>query len=138
MHEFAIDINNPKASFKVIPSPAGNSENTSKSLNDLIESKIKANKRFFGIEVSPAAKGNDLDYGKFGTAQPLFTSVTWLGDDNLKFDSLSKAPAIQLGKTVEKCNPLLMHLTCHKLTPILLHEFLDLGFRNVLALKGGK
>lgn len=138
MHEFAIDVNNPNASFKVIPSTANGSENISKSLNDLIESNIKANKRFFGIEISPAASGNDLDYKKFTIVQPLFTSVTWLSDDNLKIDSLSKAPAIQLGKTVEKCNPLLMHLTCYKLTQAQLNEFLDLEFRNVLALKGGK
>lgn len=138
MHEFAIDINNPKASFKVIPATAHNGGNAGSSLNDVIESKIKANKRFFGIEISPAAKGNDLDYRKFTIAQPLFTSVTWLGDDNLKFDSLSEAPAIQLGKAVEKCNPLLMHLTCYKLAQAQLKEFLDLGFRNILALKGGK
>lgn len=138
MHEFAIDINNPTASFKVIPPSTESSENTSRSLNDLIESKIKANKRFYGIEISPAAKGNDLNYGKFTIAQPLFTSVTWLGDDNLKFDILSEAPAIQLGKAVAKCNPLLMHLTCYKLTQTRLNGFLGLGFRNILALKGGK
>lgn len=137
MHEFAIDLNNPNASFNIIPSSRNGSHNTSKSVNDLIASKIKANKRFFGIEISPAAKGNDLDYNKFTSAQPLFTSVTWLGDDNLKFDSLSKAPAIQLGKAVEKCNPLLLHLTCYKLTQTQLNEFLDLGFKNILALKGG-
>lgn len=135
MHEFAIDVNNPNASFKVIPSPTDDSANTSKSLNDLIESNIKAKKRFFGIEISPAASGNNLDYRKL---QPLFTSVTWLSDDNLKNDSLSKAPAIQLGKTVAKCHPLLMHLTCYKLTQTQLKEILDLGFRNILALKGGK
>lgn len=138
MHEFAIDADNPTASFKVIPPTTSGGENTSQNLNELIESHIKAKKRFFGIEISPAAKGNDLDYRKFTIAQPLFTSVTWLSDDNLKNDSLSKAPAIQLGKTVEKCNRLLLHLTCYKLTQTLLNEILDLGFRNILAMKGGK
>lgn len=138
MHESAIDIDNPKASFKVVPSPVGSSEITTKSLNELIKSKVEANKRFFGIEISPAVKGHELDYGQFTIAQPLFTSVTWLGEDNLKWDSLSKAPAIQLGKSVAKCNPLLLHLTCYKLTQTKLKELFDLGFRNVLALKGGK
>lgn len=138
MHEFAVDVSNPKASFKVLSLATSDCGNTSENLYDLIKSKIKANKRFFGIEISPAASGNDLDYGKFTIAQPLFTSVTWLSDDNLKFDSISTAPAIQLGKIVEKCNPVLMHLTCYKLTQAQLNEFLDLGFRNILALKGGK
>lgn len=137
MHECAIDISNPNTSFKVIL-PPNNSKHTSKNLNDLIESHVKANKYFFGIEISPAASGNDLNFGTFTTAQPLFTSVTWLSDDNLKFYSLSDAPVIRLGKTVEKFNPVLMHLTCYKLTQTQLNEFLDLGFQNVLALKGGK
>lgn len=138
MHEFAIDTNNPDASFNVKPPSSNRSDNDSTDVNDLIASRIKANKRFFGIEISPAASGNELDYGKFTVAQPLFTAVTWLTDDNLQFDSLSKAPAIQLGKIVEKCNPVVMHLTCNKLSQSQLNELLDLGFRNVLALKGGK
>lgn len=140
MHEFAIDTDHLSASFKLIPSTnvtATASENAGKSLNQLIQSRIKEKKRFYGIEISPATSGDDLDYNKFPT-QPLFTSITWLFDNNLKTDSMSMAPAIQLGKSAEKCSPVLMHLTCYKLQAENLREFLDLGFKNILALKGGK
>lgn len=142
MHEFAIDSSNPSSSFQVIAPVAATEPNDETkhilNLNELIQNKIKANRRFFGIEISPAANGEDLDYRKFGDVQPLFTSITWLFDDNLKSDSLSTAPAVQLGKTIEKFAPILMHLTCYKLNPDKLREFLDLGFQNILALKGGK
>lgn len=140
MHEFAIDLNKPSASFTLIPPRVENyssTETSSKSLNELIRNKIRNQKRFFGIEISPATSGEELDYNKFAT-QPLFTAVTWLFDNNLNFDSFSKAPAVQLGKTAEKCSSVLMHLTCYKLQREKLREFLDTGFKNILALKGGK
>lgn len=140
MHEFAIDLSKPSSSFILI-APSNTdyvpNENGQRSLDELIQSKIKADKRFFGIEISPAAKGEDLDYNKFAV-QPLFTSITWLFDDNLKYASMSMAPAIQLGKVVEKCSPVLMHLTCYKFNEAMLREFLDIGFNNILTLKGGK
>lgn len=140
MHEFAIDVNEVNASFNLIAPknvelPVNESE-IKKSLDDLIQDKIKERKRFFGIEISPASSGEDLDYNKF-VVQPLFTSITWLFDNNLKHDSLSMAPAVQLGKTAEKCSSVLMHLTCYKLQAPKLRELLDIGFKNVLALKGG-
>lgn len=141
MHEFAIDVNNPNSSFNIIPKNGAKVtqvENGSiKSLNELIQDKIKEKKRFFGIEISPASNGEDLDYNKFA-AQPLFTSITWLFDNNLKQNSLSAAPAIHLGKTVEKSTPVLMHLTCYKLQKNKLREFLDTGFKNIMALQGGE
>lgn len=141
MHEFAIDLNKPSASFTLIPPRLENNnleiETSGKTLDELIRNKIKDQKRFFGIEISPATTGEALDYNKFAV-QPLFTSVTWLFDHNLKFDSFSMAPAVQLGKLAEKCSPVLMHLTCYKLDQEKLRKFLDIGFKNVLALKGGK
>lgn len=142
MHEFAIDVGNSCASFSVIPpeiqanTEVEEVEEVGKSLNDVIQKKIKAKKRFYGIEISPAASGQDLDYTKF-MPQPLFTSITWLFDDNLKSESLSIAPAVRLGKAVSKCCPVLMHLTCYNLEEVKLREFLDLEFHNILALKGG-
>lgn len=135
MHEFAIDAGNSCASFSVIP-PEIRVEEVGNSLSELIQNKIKAKQRFYGIEISPAANGQDLDYNKL-MPQPLFTSITWLFDDNLKYDSLSTAPAVLLGKAVSKCCPVLMHLTCYKLEEVKLREFLDLEFHNILALKGG-
>lgn len=140
MHEFAIDSNKPSASFTVIPPSEENnceSKTSDKSLDELIRKKIDDRKRFFGIEISPASSGEALDYNKFAV-QPLFTSVTWLFDYNLKFDSFSEAPAVRLGKQVEKCSPVLMHLTCYKLDREKLREFLDVGFKNILAVKGGE
>lgn len=136
MHEFAIDVQNPSSSFKVIAPERSENENVGDNLNDLIQKKIKAKQRFYGIEISPAASGEDLDYGKF-IVPPLFTSITWLFDDNLKDESLSMAPAVQLGKAVNKCCPVLMHLTCYKLDKVKLRNFCDLGFENILALRGG-
>lgn len=139
MHEFA-ETNHRSAHFKLIPpTNAENtaSENAVKNISQLIENRIKDKKRFFGIEISPASSGADLDYNQF-TTQPLFTSITWLFDENLKGDSMSMAPAVLVGKSAEKCSPVLMHLTCYKLQEENLREFLDLGFKNILALKGGK
>lgn len=136
MHKFAIDVRNSSSSFKVIAPECTENENVGSNLNDLIQNKIKAKKRFYSIEISPAASGEDLDYRKF-IVPPLFTSVTWLFDDNLKHESLTMAPAVQLGKAVNKCCPVLMHLTCYKLEQVKLREFCDLGFRNIFALKGG-
>lgn len=141
MHEFAIDVNNQSSSFNVIRPKDGQTASNEivvkKSLDELIQDKIRARKRFYGIEISPASSGAELDYNKFAV-QPLFTSITWLFDNNLKQNSLLSAPAVQLGKTVEHCSPVLMHLTCYKLQETKLREFLDIGFKNILALKGGK
>lgn len=140
MHEFAIDVNKPSASFNLIPpeivESADNESANKKTLDELIQDKIKEQKCFFGIEISPASSGEDLDYKKF-VVQPLFTSITWLFDHNLKHDSLSMAPAVQLAKSAEKCSSVLMHLTCYKLQASKLSELLDIGFKNILALKGG-
>lgn len=140
MHEFTTETTHPSAHFKLIP-PTNTentaSENAVKNISQLIENRIKDKKRFFGIEISPASSGADLDYNQF-TTQPLFTSITWLFDENLKGDSMSMAPAVQVGKSAEKCSPVLIHLTCYKLQEENLREFLDLGFKNILALKGGK
>lgn len=137
MHQLAIGVDNQHKLFKILPPKIQeNANHFGKGLDELIQNKIKANERFYGIEISPAANGQDLDYSKF-TPQPLFTSITWLLDNNLKCDSLSSAPSVQLGIAVRNCCPVLMHLTCFKLDEVKLREFLSFGFQNILALKGG-
>lgn len=116
-------------------SPAEN--DSIKSIDELIQDKIKNGKRFFGIEIMPSSRGEVLNFTKF-TAQPLFTAITWRRDSNLKSENLSDGPAIRLGKTIEKSSPVLMHLTCYKLQVPKVRELLDLGFKNILAIQGGE
>lgn len=143
MHEFASSADNennhnPMDSFKLIAARGDildDIQNGNQNLANSIEKRINEQKRFFGIEISPANSG-DLDYNQF-PVQPLFTSIAWLFDTNVNYHPLSTAPAIRLGKSAQHCSPVLMHLTCYKLTDAKLREFLDLEFKNILALKGG-
>lgn len=137
MHEFAIDSTELSVPFKIIPAKS-NERDSTKNLNELIQCKIREKKQFFSIEISPTANGENLDYNRFGSNQPLFTSITWQFDRNVRYKCMSETPALQLAKSIDKCNPVLMHLTCYKLNEAKLKDTLDNNIVNVLALKGGK
>lgn len=140
MHEFAIDTSSiSSTSFKVIGAENISTDtDPSTNLYELMQSKIEQRKHFFGIEISPTTNFAELDYSRFGESQPLFTSITWLMDHNLKYDSLSIAPAVRLAHAVEKCNPVLMHVTCYQMNESKLQQLLDNKFTNFLALRGGR
>lgn len=135
MHEFAVYETEPGFTFKIIPNRTV--YNGTQNINQLIQNRIQSNKRFFGMEISPSPKGKDLDFNNFGENQPLFTSITWLFDHNINYDPMSLSPALQLAKSVKKSNPILMHLTCYKLTEQKLNQILADDVTNFLALRGG-
>lgn len=138
MHESTIDTTKELSLFKIIPftSVSANNLTKTKNLNELIQSKIGQRQRFFGIEISPASHGPELDYNRFGKSQPLFTSITWILDHNTKNESLSMAPAVKLAHSLEKWQPVLSHITCYKMNENRLIELLDNNLTNFLALKG--
>lgn len=135
MHELAAYSTEPGSTFKVIPN--GTPYNGTKNINQLIQDRIGGEKKFFGIEISPSPKGKDLDYSCFGDNQPLFTSITWLFDHNINFEPISMSPALKLAKSVQECNPVLLHLTCYKFTESKLDEVFNNDIENILALRGG-
>lgn len=135
MHEFAVYSTEPETHFRVVPNK--NSCIEQRNLNELIQERIKSGKRFYGIEISPSPKGRDLDYNCFGDLQPMFTSITWLFDHNINCEPISKSPAVTLTRSVQKCNPVLLHLTCYKLSNPKLQEIIGNGITNLFALRGG-
>lgn len=136
MHEFAVYSTQPETHFCVIPNKSACIEQ--RNLNELIQERIKSEKRFFGIEISPSPTGRDLDYNRFGDLQPLFTSITWLFDHNINYEPISKSPAMTLTRSVQECNPALLHLTCYKLSDTKLQEIIGNGVENMFALRGGR
>lgn len=135
MHEFAVYSTEPETHFRVIPKKS--SCNEQRNLNELIQERIKSGKRFYGIEISPSPKGHHLDYNCFGDLQPLFTSITWLFDHNINCEPISKSPAMTLTRSVQECNPALLHLTCFKLSDSKLQEIIGIDVTNLFALRGG-
>lgn len=133
MHELAIDDGQHSGKLNVID--ADHSPDTS-NLDEIIRKKIKEQKPFYAIEVSPVPSSEELNFKKYSPA-PVFTSITWLFDNNLKTDLAADAPAIQLAELVKKSTPVLLHLTCYKLTESKLIDILNTGVDNVLALRGG-
>lgn len=135
MHELAVYSTEPETHFRIISNK--NACVGQRNLNELIQERIQSGKRFFGIEISPSPKGRDLDYNCFGDLQPLFTSITWLFDHNVNYESISKSPAMTLTRSVRECNPALLHLTCYKLSDSKLQQIIENGVTNFLALRGG-
>lgn len=137
MHSLAYE-NDPKGSkLKVIdvePKPKISCELI--NIKDLIALKIENKQRFYSIEVSPLVSVEELNYNKFSVL-PLFTSVTWLSDHNLKQPNVSDSDAIKLVKLAQHSTPVLLHLSCYKLTYGKLDEILRNNVKNVLALRGG-
>lgn len=116
---------------------------------DLILGRIRANRPFFGIEVSPTVSTNSdatLDYGTFAADQPLFTSITWLGQQFAGADAIA-TPAVRLARSMRsaaadvdvdrRARPLLVHLTCERMTTEAALLAIG-GCVNVLALRGGR
>lgn len=140
MHYFDIDSEESCTTFEISPPIESHRRepNCSKSLLELLKERKDSGKHFFSIEVSPSGHSDHLDFNRFGKNQPLFTSITWLRDSNVKHDCISDAPAIHLAKVLSNCSPILLHVTCYKLTESQLNSILENDIQNVFALKGGK
>lgn len=135
MHEFVVYSTEPETHFRVIPNKSVCI--AQQNLNELIHNRLKSGKRFFGIEISPSPNERNLDYNCFGDLQPVFTSITWLFDHNINCEPISMSPAITLTRSVQQCNPALLHLTCYKLSDSKLQEIIGNGVTNIFALRGG-
>lgn len=133
MHELAIDDGQHAGKINVIDS---DHSPVSTNLDEIIRKKLNEKKLFYALEVSPVPSSEHLNFKKF-IPEPAFTSVTWLFDNNLKAANVADAPAIQLAKLVKKSNPVLLHLTCYKLTESKLNDIIANGVDNILALRGG-
>lgn len=137
MHEVAIDTGNRFGKFNVVDAVHGAPTNNAIDLDQVIRDKIANKKRFYGIEVSPVPSTEELNFNEFDVA-PVFTSITWLLDHNLRQATLGDAPALKLAAVVRKSNPVLSHLTCYRMTENQLREILlEHQVDNVLALRGG-
>lgn len=137
MHELAIETGNHTGKINVVDAESNLNGDDIIDLDQVIQEKIAQKKRFYAIEVSPVPSAEDLNYRQFNV-QPVFTSITWLLDHNIRIEPIGDAPALKLAQVIRKSNPVLSHLTCFKMTANKLEEILNHNVKNVLALRGGK
>lgn len=94
-------------------------------IKKLLIDRNEIKKHFFSIEVTPKPNRLDIDYSQF-PIEPLFTSITWIGDDNLKYDRVTDSPALKMiDNLTKKKQPCLSHVCCYKLTEKQLDDMLD-------------
>lgn len=75
------------------------------SIKELLETRIKSQNRFFSIEITPKPDFI-LDLGsEFLENPPLFVSVTWIGDENLKYKPLIESPAFKTSLKISEAFP---------------------------------
>lgn len=121
---------------------AHSSTNTNTLLIDhnikrLIGEQTNQQKRFYSIEVMPIDGVNLLNFDDL-LIRPLFTSITWLADTNIKATRMVEAPSIQLANALQRITPILSHISCTQLTEAKLADVLATNVQNVLALRGGE
>lgn len=132
MHALAVESNYNKPSFNVINTHQHESVQSVKVI-DLIKRRAEMKDKFYSIEVSHF--GNlSLNFNDF-TVASLFTSVTWF-KDNLEVENDCVEPSVHLISAITS-TPTLLHLTCYKLTEMMLDKLLKLKINNFLALRGG-
>lgn len=137
MHELAIDTSNHTGQITIVDANRHLLADANANLDQVMRERIAQKKRFFSIEVSPMASVEPLNFDAF-RVPPMFTSITWLKDTNLRQKSLEDAPAIQLEALIRPSNPAMLHLTCYKLNEKSLKQVLSFGVENFLVLKGGE
>lgn len=138
MHEVAAYIDVRAGELSVVDATNGAPTHEIINLNEAILDRIANKQRFYGIEVSPVPSAQELDFNKM-TTRPLFTSITWLLDRNLRQTTLGHAPALKLAAVISKSTPVMSHLTCYHMTENQLNEILlQHNVNAVLALRGGK
>lgn len=66
------------------------------NLIEVINDRIQQQKRFFSIEITPKLDTIiDINAEFKDQSHPLFVSVTWMGDENLKYSNLEESPAVK-------------------------------------------
>lgn len=92
-------------------------------------------KQFFSVELTPKDTFDNVDLNQLPIS-PLFVSTTWIGDDNLKYGSLNKSPAMSMASNLMKKGvPVLTHISCYKLKESFLDELLKTAL-NLFPLRG--
>lgn len=92
-------------------------------------------KEFYSVEVTPKDTFDNVDLSQLPVA-PLFVSTTWIGDGNLKYESLNKSPALKIANNLMKNGvSVLTHVSCYKLKEVDLDEILKTAV-NLFPLKG--
>jgi 5,10-methylenetetrahydrofolate reductase len=134
MHDIEADTSST-FNIKNVPATVAGQE---PKIIDLITDHLSTNRRFFSIEVSPR-NNFKLDYNSLKNP-PLFTAITWFGNENLPqgTDNLQNAPSIKMGLAAKHSTPILHHITCHNLNERHVDDLLALNVKNVLALTGGE
>lgn len=93
-------------------------------------------KIFYSLEITPKSE-LQLNFNEFSKL-PLFVALTWIKDDNLKADSISDSPTIQIGEKIQS-SFVIHHLSCYNLNEVKLDEFLeDDTVFNVAVVRGGE
>lgn len=141
MHEIAIDTNNNDETCEIInihnqQSTRNNNDNKSIKIIDIINENKRKQKYFYSIEVSPI-KQLDLNYNEFNEL-PAFTAVTWLSDKNINCPLNVTPPSVEMIDKLIESTPVMLHLSCYKLSELKLNEILKFGIKNILALRGGE
>lgn len=111
--------------------------NQFQNIKELIAHRIENRQHFYSIEVMPVESAYHLNYDDL-LVQPLFTSITWLSDTNLKALTIAEAPSVQVARVFNTFTPTMSHVTCTQMTPDKLNDILETKVQNVLALRGGK
>lgn len=99
----------------------------------------QAKKRlYYGIEVLARFRKDPitLDFNRFLPVLPIFISVVWHSLRYWDVEPIGKVDSLVLCKHLAEKIPALPHITAYRMSRERLREYLDLGFKNVLALRG--
>ena len=91
-------------------------------------------KHFYSFEITP--KSNLVLNMDVFEKLPLFVALTWIENDNLRFDSLKDCPVIKHLSLI-KSTFVLAHITCCSLSDTTLDEFLESEVENLAVFRGG-
>ncbi|XP_020804607.1 methylenetetrahydrofolate reductase-like [Drosophila serrata] len=107
-------------------------------IGPLIDERQLQRRLYYGIEILPRTENHPvcLNFSRFLPVLPLFVSVAWLGRSSWFVEPVGQVESLQLAKHLAPRIPVMPHLTLYRLSEERLDQFLDLKFRNVLALRG--
>lgn len=92
-------------------------------------------KFFYSFEVTPR-DDLEVDFTKLKKL-PLFVDVTWISNQNLKCEKISRSSAVNLSKSIT-CAQTVNSLTCYQLEDRHIDEILEESVNNLTLLRGGK
>ncbi|XP_017021108.1 uncharacterized protein [Drosophila kikkawai] len=107
-------------------------------IGPLIAEQQAQQRLFYGLEIMPRSRGQPvcLDFNRFLPVLPIFVSLVWLGPNYWDVEPIDQVDSLQLAMHLASKIPVMPHLTLYRLNDERLDQFLDLNFRNVLALRG--